>query len=84
MVAKEEEQVSILEGYAGEVKTVPEEEIMAAIKEMAKMMTADGAKVNMGSLVKKLIGPGGVYDGKNVEAKTVAKLVQAELAGEKA
>jgi uncharacterized protein YqeY len=79
LVGKEEEQISILEGYAGEVATVPEEEIVAAIKEMVKMMTVDGAKVNMGSLVKKMIGPGGVYDGKNVEAKTVAKLVQAEL-----
>jgi len=79
LVEKEEEQVRILDTYAGEVAVVSEEEIKASLKELKTKMDKEGSKVDKGSLIRKLIGPGGKYDGQNIEAKTVARLVQAEL-----
>jgi len=79
LVGKEEEQVAIMEGYAGSVKMVDEDEIKAKIKDVRKEMDNEGTKVDKGSLIRKLIGPGGVFDGQPVEAKTVARMVQVEL-----
>ena len=79
LVEKEEEQVRIMESYAGEVAVVGEEEIKASLKELKAEMDKEGSKVDKGSLIRKLIGPGGKFDGQNIEAKTVARLVQAEL-----
>lgn len=81
LVGKEEEQVAIMEGYAGSVKMVDEEEIKAKVKNVRMEMDKEGTKVDKGSLIRKLIGPGGVFDGQPVEAKTVARMVQVELNG---
>jgi len=79
LVEKEEEQVRIMEGYVGEIVVVGEEEIKTSLRALKSEMNREGSKVDKGSLIRKLIGPGGKFDGQNIEAKTVARLVQAEL-----
>lgn len=81
LVGKEEEQVAIMEGYAESVKMLDEEEVRKIVSELRIGMEKEGVKVDKGSLIRKLIGPGGVFDGQPVEAKTVARMVQAELGG---
>lgn len=76
---KEDAQVAILEGYAGEVDTIGEEEITRVAGEViGKMRTAE-KKMDLGSVLKALVGPGGEFDGKPVEKAEVAKIVKGML-----
>lgn len=76
---KEEAQVAVLEEYAGEVDTVGEEEITRVVGELIGRMRTDKKKVDLGSVLKALVGPGGGFDGKPVEKAEVAKIVKGML-----
>lgn len=81
LVAKEEEQVRVLEEYANELggEAVGEDEIRRVAREAVDKVRAqagDGVKVNMGEVLKLIIGGGGVLEGKQVEKKDVVKAVQ--------
>ncbi|KZF25381.1 GatB/YqeY domain-containing protein [Xylona heveae TC161] len=77
---KEDAQIAILESYAGGIQTVGEEEIRAAVNQVIEKLKEEGARTDMGSVLKRLVGPGGELDGKPVEKAEVAKIVKGTLA----
>ncbi|KAI4126783.1 MAG: hypothetical protein LQ347_004833 [Umbilicaria vellea] len=76
---KEDAQVAVLEGYAGEVDTIGEEETTRVVGEVIGKMRNDEKKVDLGSVLEALVGPGGEFDGKPVEKAEVAKIVRGML-----
>lgn len=80
LVEREESQVKVLDEYAGGVETMSQDEIRdVVIKTVDKAKAQHGGKVNMGEVLKKLLGPGGSLDGKPVEKKEVAGIVKEVL-----
>lgn len=78
---KEDAAIKVLEEYAGNVETVSEEDIRKAVQDTIDGIKAEaaGAKVVMGDVLKKLLSPGGVFEGKPVEKSQVAKAVREFL-----
>ncbi|KAJ5577530.1 uncharacterized protein N7459_006494 [Penicillium hispanicum] len=72
----EDQQVSILEGYAGQIKTLSVEEVEAAIGQEIATVKEAGTKLNVGLVLKALFAPGGALDGKPADRKEVADLVK--------
>jgi len=72
-------QVAVLEEYAGGVETVEQEEITRVVGEVIGRMRTGDQKVDLGSVLKAVIGPGGEFDGKSVEKAEVAKVVKGML-----
>lgn len=85
LVEKEESQIKILEEYiAGSgVQSVDEAELKDMVHAVRSELAAEGVDAKMGDVLKKLLGPGGRLDGKDVEKSTVAKIVK-EIMGSKA
>ncbi|KAI9821285.1 MAG: hypothetical protein M1827_004021 [Pycnora praestabilis] len=76
---KEDAQVAVLEEYAGGVETIGEDEIRRTVNKVMEGIKGEGAHVDMGGILKKVIGPGGVLDGKPVERAEVARIVKETL-----
>lgn len=74
--SKEMAQVAVLEEYASGVETVGEEEVTEAIQSVLGKMRTEGKSVNIGSVLKELLGPEGALQGKPVEGKEVARLAK--------
>ena len=79
MTAKEMEQVEILNGYASSVETLSEEEMRAAITSLVAEVRKDGKSVNLGSIIKALVGPGGSLAGKPVDNAALARIAKEML-----
>jgi uncharacterized protein YqeY len=79
LVEKEENQIKIIEEYAGGVEVVGEEEIRDTVRRTVEAMKAEGAKVGMGDVLKKVFSPE-VLGEKMVEKRDVAKIVKQILA----
>lgn len=80
LVEREESQAKVLEEYAGSVETMSLDEIRdVVIKKVDEAKAQQGNKVNMGQVLKTLLGPGGVLDGKPVEKKEVTGIVKEVL-----
>ena len=80
LVDREEGQVKVLDEYAGDVETMSQDEIRdVVIQAVDEAKAKEGSKVNMGEILKKLLGPGGTLDGKPVEKKEVAPIVKEVL-----
>ncbi|WPG99193.1 GatB/YqeY domain-containing protein [Acrodontium crateriforme] len=79
LVEQENRQAHIIEEYAGGVKTMGESEIGEAVNKVVDALKTASEKLNMGDVLKKLLGPGGSLDGKNVEKSEVARLVKKAL-----
>lgn len=79
LVEKEEAQVRILEEYAGAVETVDEESIVRAVTNVVAKLEAEGAKVQMGEVLKRAFAPD-VLGEKPVERGEVARVVKQILA----
>lgn len=77
---KEDSQIAILSEYAGGVETIGEDEIRHVVSKVVNEMKSGGAKAAMGDVLKKLLGPGGSFEGKPVEKAEVAKVVKEVLA----
>ncbi|PQE23232.1 hypothetical protein CJF31_00006952 [Rutstroemia sp. NJR-2017a BVV2] len=75
LAEKEEMQVKIMEEYASGVETVGEEEIKSTIKTVVDSMKAEGAKMQMGDVLRRVFAPE-VLGEKNVDKGEVAKLVK--------
>ena len=75
---KQDAEIAVMDEYAGQVKTFGEEDLSRAI-EQAYHKFKDAAKVNAGTILRELLGPGGTLDGKPVEKSQVAKMVQEML-----
>lgn len=76
---KEDGQVGVLEDYAAAVETISEEEVRTRVEELVNQISgsqiSENRTINKGAVIKRLLGPGGVFDGKPVEAKNVVKIV---------
>lgn len=80
LVEKEQAQIRVMESYAGEVQTIGREEIEKAAEEVLGALNGSaGAKATIGDMMRRLTGPGGVFDGKPVEKKDVASIAKAVL-----
>lgn len=79
LVEREQAQVKVLEEYAGNVETMSEADVKAAVVKVVEAVKAAAEKVNMGDVLKKLLGPGGVLEGKPVERSEVARIVKQTL-----
>lgn len=76
---KELAQVAVLDEYASGVDSVGEQEIMAAIAEVMNSRKVDGGATSLGAVLKSLIGPGGIFDGKPVDRAEVSRLAKIAL-----
>lgn len=75
LVDKEQGQKKVLDEYAGSVETLGEEDVRKMVEGVVSEVKGDGsAKLDKGKILKRLIGPGGVFDGKNVEKTMVVRL----------
>lgn len=79
LAEKEENQVKIMEEYAGSVEILGEDEIKSAVQEVVDAMRSEGAKMQMGDVLKKVFSPEVLGD-KPVEKGDVAKIVKQILA----
>ncbi|KAK4983916.1 hypothetical protein LTR66_008671 [Elasticomyces elasticus] len=78
---KEEAQAAVLEGYAGSVETVGQDEVRSTVVQVVdEMKGEEGSKVHMGDVLKRLLAPDGPFEGKPVEKAEVAKAVKEVLA----
>ena len=76
---KEENQVKIMEEYAESVEVVGQEVVTRMVKEAVEKMKAEGSKMQMGEVLKKVFSPE-VLGSKPVEKGDVAKIVKEILA----
>ncbi|MCJ1478532.1 hypothetical protein MMC13_007212 [Lambiella insularis] len=76
---KEEAQIAILEEYASGVETVGEDQIIEVAARVVGQMRTEGQTVNLGTVLKTLVGAGGELDGKPVEGAKVARIVKGML-----
>jgi uncharacterized protein YqeY len=79
LAEKEEHQVKIMEEYAGCVEIMGEDEIKNAVQGVVDAMRSEGAKLQMGDVLKKVLSPEVLGD-KPVERGGVAKIVKQILA----
>jgi len=82
LVAKEEEQLRVLEDYARQVKTMGEAEIRQMVTNLVESVKSDGRKVAMGDVMKRAFGPGGAFEGKMVEKTEVVRVIKDMLSGQ--
>ncbi|EME79221.1 uncharacterized protein MYCFIDRAFT_183666 [Pseudocercospora fijiensis CIRAD86] len=81
LVEKEQSQVNVLDEYAGQVETMSENEIKDAVTKVVDeaKAAAESVKINMGDILKKILGPGGSLEGKPVDRSEVARVVKQTL-----
>lgn len=81
LVDKEEGQANVLEEYAGSVETMSDDDVREIVVRAVDEAKAEQpiGKVNMGEILKKLLSPGGSFDGKPVDRKEVSKIVKDVL-----
>jgi uncharacterized protein YqeY len=75
---KEESQLRIMEEYADGVETVGDENIMAAVKGVVDKMKNEGALMQMGEVMKRVLAPE-ILGKKPVARGDVAKIVKQVL-----
>ncbi|KAF3480549.1 uncharacterized protein GIQ15_05896 [Arthroderma uncinatum] len=71
---KAEGERKVVEEYAGQIETVSDEEIRAAIEEAIAELKASSEKIVIGTIMKKVLTGGGPLDGKPAGKTTVAKI----------
>lgn len=76
---KEEAQVAVLEEYASGVETVGDDQMAEVVATVIRQMRAEDQAVNIGTVLKALVGTGGKFDGKPVEKAKVARIVKGML-----
>lgn len=81
LVEKEEGQVNVLEEYAGSVETMSDDDVREIVMKVVDEVKAEqpAGKVNMGDILKKLLSPGGSFDGRPVDRKEVSRIVKDVL-----
>ena len=81
LVAKEEEQLRILEGYAGKIRTMDAGEIHDLVVRLVESLRSDSRQLAVGDVMKRAFGPEGTFEGKMVEKSEVVKAVKEVLSG---
>lgn len=78
LVHKEEQQIALLDGYAGDVPTLADEEIRTSVEEAINSLS-QGQNPNKGAVIRRLLGPDGLLANEPVEKGNVIKAVDAAL-----
>ena len=76
---KELAQVAVIEEYASGVETVGQDFIAEVVARVIGAMRTNGQILNMGTVLKALVGPGGELDGKPVDKAEVARIAKGML-----
>ena len=76
---KEVAQIAVLEEYAGTIHTVGEEEISSTVTAVLARMKTAGQKLDIGSVLKALVGEDGELHGKPIERAEVARIVKTMM-----
>jgi uncharacterized protein YqeY len=79
LVAKEEEQLKVLEDYAGNIKVLSQHEVRSIVESQVDELQASGKVASLSDVMKKCVGPGGAFEGKMVEKSIVASTVKEVL-----
>lgn len=78
LTTKAEGERKVVEEYAGQIKTVSEEEIRAAVEGAVAELRAENGKLVIGTVMQKLFRVGGSLEGKPA-SKTVISRIAKEL-----
>ena len=76
---KQDAEIAVLDEYAGQVETMPEDDISQAVEAAVKSIESSGAKMNAGMVLKELFKRGGRLEDKAVEKAQVAAIVKHRL-----
>ena len=79
LVEREEAQAAVLNQYADAVETMSDSDIQDAVNKVIEEIKSQAQKLNMGDVLKKLLAPGGILDGKPVERSEVARIVKQAI-----
>lgn len=80
LVVKEEEQLKVLENYAGEIPVLSQHEVRSIVEAQIDELQASGKVASLSDVMRKCTGPGGAFAGQMVEKSTVASVVKETLA----
>ena len=75
---REVAQIAVLEAYIGESVSIGEDDITRAIQDVVGRLRSEEKTVNQGSVMKSLVGPGGILEDQAVDRQAVARLVKGE------
>ena len=78
---KEDSQMAILHEYASGIKTMSENDVHVIVSRVIGEMKDGNPQVAIGDVLKRVLGPGGVLDGKPVDKSVVARLSKDLLLG---
>lgn len=82
LAEKEDAQVQVLQEYAdgSGIETLGEAELRKVVETVKKELAAEGitGKTATGETMKRLLAPGGLLDGKDVERSELARIVKEE------
>lgn len=76
---REAAQIVVMEEYMRGSDILGKEDIAIAVQQVIGDMRTKEKKVDRGSVMKALVGPGGTLDGQSVDRKDVAKTVDEML-----
>jgi uncharacterized protein len=76
LVESESAQLGVLEAYAGNIKTMSDEDIRQVLKDLLERMQREGKDIGTGNIMKECFGPGRAFDGHMVEKQAVIRLVK--------
>ena len=77
--SREVAQIAVLEAYIGDSDSMGEDDITRAIQGVIGKMRSEDKNVNQGSVMKSIVGPGGILEEHTVDRQVVARLVKGEL-----
>ncbi|KAI9865151.1 MAG: hypothetical protein M1813_002471 [Trichoglossum hirsutum] len=83
LAEKEELQWKILEGYVGQIEVVGEVEIRRAVESMIEGLRSNGEKVDVGIVLRRVLGEGGELGVMPVDRGDVARVVKEVLLAKK-
>ncbi|OKL57129.1 hypothetical protein UA08_07485 [Talaromyces atroroseus] len=79
---KEEAQIAVLEEYASQIDRLSTEDIRAAVSEVISQLQSENSKITVGILLKNLLSPGKLLDGKPAAKSDIVQVIN-ELLPEK-
>jgi uncharacterized protein len=76
---QEDAQIAMLEEYAGRIQKMSVEEIQLSISQAIFQLRSGEKKADLSAVLKSLLSPGGILDGKPVERAEVARIAKETI-----
>ncbi|OJD23188.1 hypothetical protein ACJ73_05459 [Blastomyces percursus] len=76
LIENANKELKVLEGYAGQVETISNEEVRAAVTRVIENMKSSGKNISIGTVIKALVGHGGSLHGKPVQVGEISKIAK--------